>query len=215
MAASDIAARVSRLRTIRGMPLASDAPKILALLTELSNVQMSLELLKETSVGMEVNNRFYRHHRNKGVKAQSSALISQWRTLAIPSSGRDTMGSLSSPVSALYAMASPSDASSVPGTPVPDPQERPAELSAELSAAEFFARCKAAAAIKSPAPREKKQAGLKTPERSVKKTMSSKHESRQKSTPDVLDRIIKAWQKGRHVMPLHSLEDAAQVVRRH
>lgn len=240
MAVSVVAGGVDRLRTIRSMPLVSDVPKILAILTEMSSVEMTLDLLKQTGVGVEVNNKFYRHHTHKHIKQLSARLIAQWRACA--AQGRDPFAPLSSPTSSHMCMASPtesvdrSEVASAPGTPLTavsagattrastgtrkKEEQEPAapEVSAEMSSAEFLARCKANVVTKSPPPRQKRQSDLKkTPERktqdtkATKKSEADKRDLRKKSAPDVFEKILKRWQSGKHVLSSEFLANAVLV----
>lgn len=70
-----------RLRTLRDMPLPKDTPEILQHLERLKELAISGDALRTSGVGVEVNQAFYRCHKNVGVRATSQSLIVKWRLL--------------------------------------------------------------------------------------------------------------------------------------
>jgi len=143
------AARLHILRNRPGLPLRSDALEILTILNRLATMPVTKSVLRQTGIGLEINNKFLRDHSSKDVRSQSCELIRKWKELA----------GVSQPTENLNTAMGPSEtdcnnelvSADLPGTPViptpvsPSVVESP-EKSANMSPAEFLARCRSVSA---------------------------------------------------------------------
>eukprot|EP00928_Gymnodinium_smaydae_P074126 TRINITY_DN57190_c0_g1_i1.p1 TRINITY_DN57190_c0_g1~~TRINITY_DN57190_c0_g1_i1.p1 ORF type:complete len:261 (-),score=36.65 TRINITY_DN57190_c0_g1_i1:335-1117(-) len=174
---SRCAARLKVLRNRPGLPLRADAFEILSILGHLAAVPVTVRFLKETGIGLEVNNKFLRDHANKDIRAQSCELIRKWKevvgisqpaehfSISMESSDVDCISEMGSaelprtPVATALAFPPAS-----PGSPVktaedcsPSAADSSPKRSSTISAAEFLARCKPTTEQASSAPELKQR----------------------------------------------------------
>lgn len=76
-----------QLRKIREASVAGECSanaddEVLGVLEKLRCVQVTMAMLRETAIGVEINNSFFRKHTNIAVQEKSKALIHTWRSAA-------------------------------------------------------------------------------------------------------------------------------------
>jgi len=107
------AGRLKVLRARSSAPLRVDKREILAILARLGEAKITIEILRETSVGVEVNRPHIRQHLQQDICDQSAALTAKWKELVL---GKPVV----SPVRTLQPQLSgaASDTQSLDGEPV-------------------------------------------------------------------------------------------------
>mmetsp|Transcript_79320 Transcript_79320/g.246004 ORF Transcript_79320/g.246004 Transcript_79320/m.246004 type:complete len:199 (-) Transcript_79320:105-701(-) len=160
---ASLAVRAERLSQIRGLPLRTDVPEIVAILDSLQGEAVTLGALKASKIGVEINDRFLRQHEHPEVRRRSAALVAQWRTLTAgqppaptaPHTAPPQLARSGSDAPPSTGTASPPAAEGAPSSPDSSsgPARRP--LRAEITAAEYLARCRAAAQL----PSDRKRGG--------------------------------------------------------
>lgn len=112
----------------------ADDHTVMRVLEKLARLPMSLQVLKETRVGVEVNHRYLRQHPVEAVRTKSCELARRWKVLAgvVPAQGSGTGSELAKGSS---GVATESNEMS----PSTDPSRKPTSSQASYSPEEYFA----------------------------------------------------------------------------